>query len=129
VLPLLGGDALLRFPIDATRLAFVVADAPAQARDFKTKQPKTAPEGLPVFVVSLLAMDGTDSAPVRVRIVGDPKLAQGQPVRVMGLTLNRSSGASDMSWWTAEGIEALAPPPGVAPSSGRPGKASGGGAG
>jgi hypothetical protein len=54
----------LRFPIDASRLAFVVADAPEQARDFKTKQPKNTPEGLPVFVVSLLAMDGKDSAPV-----------------------------------------------------------------
>jgi hypothetical protein len=108
----------------------VVADAPAQARDFKTKQPKTTPEGLPVFVVSLLAMDGTDSAPVRVRIAGDPNLGQGQPVRVVGLTLNRSSGSSDMTWWTAEGIEALAPPPGVPDGGpGRSGKASGGGAG
>jgi hypothetical protein len=115
----------LRFPIDATRLGFVVADAPEQARDFKTKQPKTTPEGLPVFVVSLLAMDGKDSAPVRVRIAGDPGLAQGQPVRVVGLVLNKASGTSDMSWWTAEGIEALAPPPGAAPASGRPGKSGG----
>lgn len=109
----------------------MVADAPAQARDFKTKQPKTTPEGLPVFVVSLLAMDGKDSAPVRVRIAGDPNLGQGQPVRVAGLTLNRSSGASDMTWWTAEGIEALAPPPGITPDPGpgRSGKTSGGGAG
>jgi hypothetical protein len=87
----------LRFPIDASRLAFVVADAPEQARDFKTKQPKNTPEGLPVFVVSLLAMDGKDSAPVRVRIAGDPGLFQGQPVRAVGLVLNKASGTSDMS--------------------------------
>jgi hypothetical protein len=118
----------LRFPIDASRLGFVVADAPQQARDFKTKMPKTTPEGLPVFTVSLLAMDGKDSAPVRVRIEGDPGLGQGQPVRPVGLVLNKSSGASDMSWWTAEAIEALAPPPGPGPE--RPaGKSSGGGAG
>lgn len=112
----------MRFPIDTTRLGFVVADAPEQARDFKTKQPKTTPEGLPVFVVSLLAMDGKDSAPVRVRIAGDPRLMQGQPVQVVGLVLNKASGTSDMSWWTAEGIEAAAPPP--APASGR-GKSGG----
>jgi hypothetical protein len=117
----------LRFPIDASRLAFVVADAPEQARDFKTKQPKNTPEGLPVFVVSLLAMDGKDSAPVRVRIAGDPGLFQGQPARAVDLVLNKASGTSDMTWWTAERIEALAPPPGSAPE--RPGKASGGGAG
>lgn len=117
----------MRFPIDASRLTFVVADAPEQARDFKTKQPKNTPEGLPVFVVSLLAMDGKDSAPVRVRIAGDPGLFQGQPVRAVDLVLNKASGTSDMSWWTAERIEALAPPPGTAPE--RPGKSSGGGAG
>jgi hypothetical protein len=117
----------LRFPIDASRLAFVVADAPEQARDFKTKQPKNTPEGLPVFVVSLLAMDGKDSAPVRVRIAGDPGLFQGQPARPVDLVLNKASGTSDMTWWTAERIEALAPPPGSAPE--RPGKSSGGGAG
>jgi hypothetical protein len=117
----------LRFPIDTSRLGFVVADAPEQARDFKTKQPKNTPEGLPVFVVSLLAMDGKDSAPVRVRIAGDPGLAQGQPVRPVELVLNKASGTSDMSWWTAEGIEALAPPPNTGPA--RPGKGSGGGAG
>ena len=114
----------MQFPIDAARLAFVVADAPQQARDFKTKQPKTTPEGLPVFVVSLLAMDGKDSAPVRVRMAGDPGLVQGQPVRVINLVLNKASGTSDMTWWTAESIEAFAPPPGR-PASG---KASGGGA-
>jgi hypothetical protein len=120
----------LRFPIDSSRLGFVVADAPAQARDFKTKQPKTTPEGLPVFVVSLLAMDGQDSAPVRVRMAGDPNLGQGQPVRVLGLVLNKSSGASDMTWWTAENIEPLGPPPGTAESPTRSAsKSSGGGAG
>ncbi|SEG93334.1 hypothetical protein SAMN04489712_13823 [Thermomonospora echinospora] len=110
----------MRFPIDSTRLTFVVADAPQQARDFKTKQPKTTPEGAPVFVVSLLAMDGKDSAPVRVRLAGDPGLAQGQPVQVAGLVLNKSSGASDMSWWTADAVLPLAP----APSQGGPRSAS-----
>lgn len=119
----------MRFPIDSSRLAFVVADAPEQARDFKTKQPKNTPEGLPVFVVSLLAMDGKDSAPVRVRIAGDPNLGQGQPVRAVGLVLNKASGASDMTWWTAEAIEALAPPPNPGPEQPTSGKASGGGAG
>lgn len=101
----------MRFPIDSTRLAFVVADAPEQARDFKTKQPKTTPEGAPVFVVSLLAMDGKDSAPVRVRVAGDPGVVQGQPVQVAGLVLNKSSGASDMSWWTADAVQPMAPAP------------------
>lgn len=112
----------MRFPIESSRLGFVVADAPEQARDFKTKQPKTTSDGLPVFVVSLLAMDGKDSAPVRVRVNGDPGVGQGQTVRVAGLVLNRSSGSSDMTWWTAETIEPL-----TSPSAGR--KAAAGGEG
>src|SRR5687768_1351404 len=100
----------LKFFIDTTRLTFVVAAEPQQARDFKTKQPKTTPEGAPVFVVSLLAMDGKDSAPVRVRIDGDPGVMQGQPVQLLGLVLNKASGSSDMTWWTADGMQPLAPP-------------------
>ena len=56
----------------------------------------------------MLAMDGKESAPVRLRIEGEPGVSLGQMVNPVGLVLNQISRNGDaVSWWTAElsGIE------------------------
>lgn len=115
----------MRFPIEGGALAFVVAGV-EEAVDFRTKQPRTTEDGRPVFRVTVLAMDGVDSAPIRVRVDGDPGLTQGQPVRVVGLAMNQIARDGGMTWWSADGVQAAGPPivPGQRSGSGSSPKAA-----
>jgi hypothetical protein len=122
----------LRINLDG--MAFLVAATPNARTDYETKAPKMAEDGRPMFSVTLLVMDGKDSAPVRVSVAGDPGLFQGQFVTPVNLVLNAMERKGEpIQWWTAERLEAAAPPQFGAPtpagagagSAARAGKAAG----
>ena len=97
---------------------FLVADQPVQRADFESGKPKTNAEGVPLYQTRLLVMDGEGSAPIKVGIVGDPGVSQGQFVRPVGLALNVVERRGDaVMWWTVERLE-VAPVPGLVPGSG-----------
>ncbi|WP_329519877.1 hypothetical protein [Spirillospora sp. NBC_01491] len=116
----------MQFKIEMDGMMFLVADLPEQRRDFETKALRTSPEGEPLFQVRLLVMDGAGSAPIRVGLIGDPGLAQGQFVAPVGLALNAIDRKGDsVTWWTAERLEAAAMPgPGAEAPAGGAGKAA-----
>ncbi|RSN41038.1 hypothetical protein [Actinomadura sp. WAC 06369] len=96
----------MEFKIDTAGRSFIVADQPEQRVDFETKAPRTNTEGVPLFSVRLLVMDGTGSAPIKVGLVGDPGIGQGLAVRPVGLALNVIERRGDVvTWWTAERLE------------------------
>jgi hypothetical protein len=102
----------VQFTVSTQGLTWLVSDAPVQRLDYETKALKTTEDGQPVYGVMLLAMDGKDSAPIRVRMEGDPGVSQGQMVKPVGLALNQIARAGEvMSWWTAERLEPVGPPP------------------
>lgn len=94
----------MQFPIDTSGLAFTVAAPPAPARDFATKKAKVTDDGEPVMVVTVLAMDGTDSMKIKFSVVGAVPLAQGQPVRIVGLCFATAK-EGEMRWWQAQAVE------------------------
>lgn len=101
----------MKFPIDASGLMVLVAEPPAQRKDFESGALKTTEDGRPVFSVRVLIMDGQESAPLRVTVNGDPQVSAMQPVALVGLTINIMDKKGDsMSWWTAERVEPVGPP-------------------
>src|SRR4051812_38096669 len=102
----------MQIPISTEGMAFIVADAPRQRQSFETKELVFTEEGKPVFSVTVLMMDGTDSVPVRVRVDGDPGVMQGQQVRPVGLGLHMINRKGDaVQWWVAEAMEPIGPSP------------------
>ncbi|TDC72852.1 hypothetical protein [Actinomadura sp. 7K507] len=119
----------MQFKIEMTGLRCLVADAPEQRRDFESKDLRTDAEGRPLFQVRLLVMDGEQSAPIKVGVVGDPGLSQGAFVVPVGLALNAIDRRGDtVMWWTAERLESAPMPGGTGPGASGPG-ASGGASG
>ncbi|WP_301174842.1 hypothetical protein [Actinomadura geliboluensis] len=115
----------MQFEIGMERLAFLVADLPEQRRDFESKELRTDEEGRPLFQARLLVMDGQQSAPIRVGLVGDPGVGQGAWVRPVGLALNVVDRKGDsVTWWTAERLDPAAAP-GVPDSGGSRGAGGG----
>lgn len=105
----------MRFPIAENGMAYVAASAAVQRTDFESKRPTTTEDGRPVCAVVLLAMDGEDALPIRVRVEGDPEVVQGQPVRPVGLTLNKINRKGEvMEWWTVERLEPVTAAPAAA---------------
>lgn len=101
----------MEFPITTAGLTVLVAEPPAQRVDFETKVPKVSKEGLAVFSVRVLVMNGTESTPLRLTVHGDPQVAAMQPVRLHGLTVNTMERKGEtISWWTAMRLEPLGPP-------------------
>ncbi|MFI6919334.1 hypothetical protein ACIBIZ_05210 [Nonomuraea spiralis] len=94
----------MRFPIDTTQLAFTVTSPPMPAKDFATKKVKVTDDGRPVMVVTLLAMDGTDSTKVKFNLAGEQHhLTPGLPVRVDGLAYGMAKDG-EVRWWMAEAV-------------------------
>ncbi|YCK33036.1 hypothetical protein ACNF49_02710 [Actinomadura sp. ATCC 39365] len=94
----------MRFPIDTTQLAFTVTSPPMPARDFATKKAKVTDDGRPVMVVTLLAMDGTDSTKVKFNLAGEQHhLTPGLPVRVDGLAYGMAKDG-EVRWWMADAV-------------------------
>ncbi|MEV4837033.1 hypothetical protein AB0K05_21065 [Nonomuraea sp. NPDC049486] len=94
----------MRFPIDAGRLAFTVTAPPNAAKDFTTKKAKVTDDGQPIMVVTLLAMDGADSAKIKFNLPGEQShLVPGLPVRVEGLCFNTAK-EGEVRWWSAAAV-------------------------
>lgn len=109
----------MQFQIGMESLRFLVADMPAQRKDFESGALRTDDEGRPLFQVRLLAMDGEQSAPIKVGVVGDPGLAQGAFVVPVGLRLNIIDRRGDsVTWWTADRLDAADVPGPGGPGSG-----------
>ncbi|MFI6637435.1 hypothetical protein ACIBI7_51870 [Nonomuraea fuscirosea] len=108
----------MRFPIDTGRLAFTVTAPPNAAKDFATKKAKVTDDGQPIMVVTLLAMDGADSAKIKFNLPGEQShLVPGLPVRVEGLCFNTAK-EGEVRWWSAAAVTGLhASAPAHAPAS------------
>src|SRR3954464_732822 len=82
----------MRLPIDTSRLKFLVV-APAEVlRQFEEGKPREAwaprtdRNGEVLWRVQLVALGDGDAEVIRVSIVGDPGVGQGEMVAVDGLT-------------------------------------------
>jgi hypothetical protein len=83
---------VVRLPIDTSRLQFLVA-VPAeqlfQYEEGKPRQawaPRTDANGEILWRVQLVALGDGEADIIRVSLPGDPKLSQGELVRVEGMT-------------------------------------------
>ncbi|WP_395103762.1 hypothetical protein [Actinomadura sp. SCN-SB] len=102
------------FKINTDGMLWVVADTPNQRVDFESKAPKLTSEGQPMWQVRLLGMDGAGSAPIRVSVVGDPGLSQGQFVTPRNLVLHVVERKGDaVLWWTADRLDVTGFPDGA----------------
>src|SRR6187455_2114852 len=82
----------MRLPIDTSRLKFLVV-APAeplrQYEEGKPREawaPRTDKNGEVLWGVQLVALGDGEAEVIRVSVVGDPRVAQGEMVRVDQLT-------------------------------------------
>ena len=82
----------MRLPIDTSRLQFL-AVAPAEplrvfeeGKPRESWAPRTDANGEVLWRAELVALGGGEAEIIRVAVPGDPKVAQGEMVRVDGLT-------------------------------------------
>jgi hypothetical protein len=82
----------VRFPIDTSRLKFLVVAVAEELRQFEEGKPREAwarrtdANGEVLCRVQLVALGDGDAEIIRVTVPGDPKVGQGEMVRVAGLT-------------------------------------------
>ena len=82
----------MRLPIDTSRLQFLVVAAAEPLKQFEEGKPREswAPRvdvnGEVLWRVQLVALGDGEAEIIRVAVPGDPKLAQGEMVRVEGMT-------------------------------------------
>ena len=82
----------MRFPIDASRLQFLVVSSAEPLRKFEEGKPREswAPRvddnGEVLWRVQLVALGGGDAQIIRVAVPGDPAVNEGEMVRVDGMT-------------------------------------------
>jgi hypothetical protein len=83
---------MMRFPIDTSRLKFLVLAAAEELRQFEEGKPREAwarrtdANGEVLWRVQLVALGDGDAEIIRVTIPGDPKVIQGEMVRLAGMT-------------------------------------------
>src|SRR3954449_2454795 len=82
----------MRLPIDTSRLRFLVV-APAEpmrqyeeGKPRETWAPRTDANGELLWRVQLVALGDGEAEIIRVALVGEPKVSQGEMVRADGLT-------------------------------------------
>jgi hypothetical protein len=119
---------VMRFPIDTSRLKFMVVASAEELRQFEEGKPRDAwqrrtnADGDVLWRVQLVAMGDGDAEIIRVVVVGDPKVGQGEMVRVADMTIQG---------WEMEGRSGMTYRAGAIRSEGRGGqtadKAAGGG--
>jgi hypothetical protein len=84
--------AKVRFPIDTSRLKFLVVAPAEELRQFEEGKPREAwarrtdANGEVLWRVQLVALGDGDAEIIRVTVSGDPKVGQGEMVRVQGMT-------------------------------------------
>ncbi|MEA2187520.1 MAG: hypothetical protein QOK16_2531 [Solirubrobacteraceae bacterium] len=82
----------MRFPIDTSRLKFLVVARAEELRQFEEGKPReawarrTGANGEVLWRVQLVALGDGDAEIIRVTVAGDPKVGQGEMVRVEGMT-------------------------------------------
>src|SRR5450755_2686160 len=82
----------MRLPIDTSRLQFLVVAPAEQLRKFEEGKPREAwaprtdVNGEILWRVQLVALGDGEADIIRVSVVGDPKLTQGEMVRVEAMT-------------------------------------------
>src|SRR5215207_10201198 len=82
----------MRLPIDTSRLQFLVVGAAEPLRQYEEGKPREAwaprtdASGEVLWRVQLVALGDGEAEIIRVAVPGDPKVAQGEMVRVEGLT-------------------------------------------
>jgi hypothetical protein len=72
-------------PIDTTAITFLASAPPTPVLHFQTKEPKADVNGEPLYSVQLVAMQPAGADVITVKVPGQPHVAVGQPVRVIGL--------------------------------------------
>jgi hypothetical protein len=82
----------MRLPIDTSRLQFLVVAGAEQLRKFEEGRPREEwgprvdANGEILWRVQLVALGDGEADIIRVTVVGDPKLTQGEMCRVEGMT-------------------------------------------
>jgi hypothetical protein len=83
----------MRFPIDTSRLRFMVVAAAEELRQFEEGRPRgawarrTDANGEVLCRVQVVALGDEDAEIIRVTVPGDPKVAQGEMVRLQDMTM------------------------------------------
>jgi hypothetical protein len=83
----------VRFPVDVSRLRFMVVAAAEELRQFEEGRPREAwarrtdANGEVLCRVQLVALGDEDAEIIRVTVPGDPKVAQGEMVRLADMTI------------------------------------------
>ncbi len=82
----------MRYPIDTSRLRFLVVAPAEELRQFEEGKPREAwarrtdANGEVLWRVQVVALGDGDAEIIRVTVAGDPKVGQGEMVRVQGMT-------------------------------------------
>jgi hypothetical protein len=82
----------LRLPIDTSRLKFLVVAPAEELRQFEEGKPREAwaarvdANGDVLWRVQIVVLGDGDAEIIRVTVAGDPKVGQGEMVRVEGMT-------------------------------------------
>jgi hypothetical protein len=83
----------VRFPVDTSRLRFMVVAAAEELRQFEEGRPREAwarrtdANGEVLCRVQVVALGDEDAEIIRVTVPGDPKVAQGEMVRLQDMTI------------------------------------------
>ena len=82
----------MRLPIDTSRLKFLVVAPAEELRQFEEGKPRESwaarkdANGDVLWRVQVVALGDGDAEIIRVSVPGDPKVGQGEMVRVEGMT-------------------------------------------
>ena len=82
----------MRFPIDTSRLKFLVVAPAEELLQFEEGKPREAwaarkdANGEVLWRVQVVALGNGDAEIIRLTVAGDPKVGQGEMVRVQGMT-------------------------------------------
>jgi hypothetical protein len=106
----------MRLPIDTSRLQFLVVAAAEPLKQFEEGKPREAwaprvdGNGEVLWRVQLVALGEGEAEIIRVSVAGDPNVAQGEMVRVEGMTAQawEMEGRSGMAF-RATAIQSLRP--------------------
>jgi hypothetical protein len=96
----------MRFPIDTSRLRFLVVAPAEELRQFEEGKPREAwaarkdANGDVLWRVQVVALGDGDAEIIRVTVPGDPKVGQGEMVRVQDMTVQgwEMDGRSGMTY-------------------------------
>jgi hypothetical protein len=83
----------MRFPIDTSRLKFLVVAPAEELRQFEEGKPREAwaarkdANGDVLWRLQVVALGDGDAEIIRVTVPGDPKVGQGEMVRVQDMTI------------------------------------------